>query len=168
HLESTRVVRFGGRFLLKPRLPFVAAGSVHTIADAARGGRAHASLRSSERASRGESVVEGVLDLRLAVPDLAAPTAFLDTAAFDVALESFHRSLDVRAHRAERVTDVLEHALRLVLHHQPYSRARSRQRLEVHGARVRRIAVDAAPRDELIRDLLGDLGVPLLFLAPQL
>src|SRR5690606_18454413 len=66
------------------------------------------------------------LDLTLAAVNLAPPAAFLGAAALDIPLESFDRALNVRAHRAERVADILEQALRLVLHRQSHSRARRR------------------------------------------
>jgi NhaP-type Na+/H+ or K+/H+ antiporter len=83
--------------------------------------------------------------LRHAVVDFAAPRAALGAALLDVLLELRHRAAHARAQDAERVADVFGRALRIVGHGKPHARAVAVERLEPHGAGVRRVAGNAAP-----------------------
>src|SRR4051812_17116978 len=93
----------------------------------------------------------------LAAAHFAAPAAGLAAAFLDELLELLHRSLDAAAHEADCVADLLDGALRLVFHRQVDARAVRAERLEAHGTRVRRLGRGAAPGDALVGDLLDDL-----------
>src|SRR2546425_4268521 len=104
--------------------------------------------------------------VHLAVLDLAAPGARLASAALDELLEALEVGLDARAHDTQRIGDVLHDALRLVVHLQHHLRALIVEPMEGDDAGVPGAAA-ARPRDALVGPLLDDLGVPLLFLAPD-
>src|SRR4051812_48019660 len=102
----------------------------------------------------------------LAVVDRTAPGARLLAAPFDELLEVGHAVLDARREDTERVAHAFHYALRVVGHHQAHLGAIGTERFEAHRARIRRAGY-ALPGNAAIGFLLGDLRVPLLFLAPD-
>src|SRR5438093_9943941 len=100
----------------------------------------------------------------LAVVDLTAPSTGRCLALLDECLEAPQVGADAALEHAQRVADLLRGLLRLVGDLERHARLHRVDLLESDDARVRR-AGRAAPGDDAIRGLLGDLGVPLLFFA---
>jgi hypothetical protein len=88
-----------------------------------------------------------------------------DTAAARLAASGeLEIALDTGLHDAERVGDVLDGALRIVVDLEHHACATVVDPVKGHRAGVPRAAT-ARPRDALVGPLLDDLGVPFLFLA---
>src|SRR5437763_401112 len=85
-------------------------------------------------------------------------------APLDELLEALEVALDADLHDAERVGDVLDGALRIVVDLEHHACAVVVDPVKGHRARVP-CAAAARPRDALVGALLDDLGVPFLFLA---
>src|SRR5688572_13024462 len=105
--------------------------------------------------------------LHAAFLDLAAPRARLAAAALDELLEPLHIPLDARLHDAKRVTEVLQHAVGIVVELEHRLGTLVVQPMEGDDAGVPGSG-PAGPGDPLIRGLLGDLRIPLLELAGDL
>src|SRR5919107_1120487 len=98
---------------------------------------------------------------------LAAPGARLAAAALvEDLLEALEVALDLAVVEAERAADLLLQALRLPAHLDRDLGLAGVGRPERHLAGVG-LAVDRAPGDPLVRDLVGDLGVPLVRAAAE-
>src|SRR5438067_2327178 len=102
--------------------------------------------------------------VRSMLGDAAAPGPGFTTARFDHLLELLEVATGFHAHRTEGVADGFQWTFRLVIHLQRDAGHVVRDLVEGHHAAVRH-AGDAAPGDALVRDLFGDLGIPLLVLA---
>jgi hypothetical protein len=100
----------------------------------------------------------------LMLRDRASPGPGFLATAFDELLEPLQVAAGAHAHCAHRVTDALDHALRLVAHLQIDPRARVGYPVKAHHPFVARPA-RASPGDEVIGNLFSDLGIPLFFLA---
>src|SRR2546430_4691180 len=92
--------------------------------------------------------------------DLATPCPGRCASLLDELLEATEISLDPGVVSPEYVADALGHVLRLPVHLELNLRLALAERHEAHDAFVTR-AGRAPPHDDFVRDLLGDLGVPL-------
>src|SRR4029078_13348322 len=111
-------------------------------------------------------LLEGVVHDDVPVSDLAAPGARRNLTVLHEILETLEVVLDLSAVETECRADGLLHALRLVLHFDRDACAFG-DRHELHAPVVAQSA-GRAPRDDAVRLLLDDLGVPLLPLAVHL
>src|ERR1043166_10140072 len=82
-------------------------------------------------------------------------------------LKSCQISSYMRRHHADRISEMLHHALRVICQLQQDLGSVIRETMEGHDTPVDGAAA-TPPGDALVRCLLGDLRVPLLFLACDL
>src|SRR5438876_3637151 len=118
-------------------------------------------------AGTGLLVFLGAVAFNVVTVDLAAPRAGRTAPLFDELLEATEIALDARVVGAEHVPDPLGDVLRLPAHLELDLRFVLDQRDETDDASIA-CARCAAPRDDLVWHLLGDLGVPLFDLARDL
>src|SRR5205823_3480803 len=109
----------------------------------------------------------GAVSFDLAAADLTAPRPGRCASLLDELLETPEVPLDAHIVRAEHVTDALGDVLRFPVHLELDLRLALAEWDEAHDALVAS-ARCAAPRDDPVRDLLGDFSVPLLDLPPDL
>src|SRR5436190_18793243 len=102
--------------------------------------------------------------LDLLAVDLATPTLALATGALDEVLEALEITLHAALEEAERVTGRLDRAVGLGVDPKRDACLGRALRREQDGARVVR-ALDALPRNALVRRLVGDVRGPRLGLA---
>ena len=133
--------------------------TAHDEREAAPGEGAASSLvdRRSERAAT---------RLRRGV-DVPAPAALLDAARLDERLEVLQVALDPALHDAQRVADLLDEALRVVVELQRHPGGGVADPVEGHDAGLVR-PVLGRPGDPLVGVLLGDLRVELALDAGDL
>src|SRR5215218_933613 len=98
---------------------------------------------------------------------LATPGAALPPARLDHLLEALEVALHAAVRGAERVAELLLDPLGHEVHLDHHARALVVELVERDDARVL-LAVGVAPCDALVRQLLGDLGVPLVAAAAEL
>src|SRR4029079_6318659 len=95
-----------------------------------------------------------------------SPSPRLPSPAFNERLKSLEVANNPLAHDAHRISRVFDEALWIVFHLQHDLGFGIRQSMKGHHAGIR-CAVPAPPGDALIGDLLGDLGIPLFLLPPD-
>src|SRR5439155_14819414 len=117
-----------------------------------------ASLAAGART--GLLVFLGAVSLYAVTMDLATPCPGRCASLFDELLEATEISLNPGVVSPECITDALGHVLRIPVHLELDLRLARAERHEPHDAFVTR-AGRAPPYDDLVRDLFGDLGVPL-------
>src|SRR6267378_7840669 len=118
-------------------------------------------------AGTGLYVFLGAVAFHFGAVDLAAPRAGRGASLFDELLEATQIALDAHVIGAQHVADPLGDVLRLPVHLEVDLRLALADRSEAHDAVVAR-AGRAAPGDDLVGHLLGDLSVPLFDLASDL
>src|SRR5438552_8096570 len=117
-----------------------------------------ASLAAGART--GLLVFLGAVSLYAVTMDLATPCPGRCASLLDELLEATEISLNPGVVSPECITDALGHVLRIPVHLELDLRLARAERHEPHDAFVTR-AGRAPPHDDLVRDLFGDLGVPL-------
>src|SRR5207247_1408804 len=103
----------------------------------------------------------------LTVLHLAAPGPRFGATTLDELLEPLQVAIDAPVEHADEAARRLDDAFRLVLELEHDARLAVGEPVERNDAAIA-IAATAAPGDALVRDLLRDLGLPLLPLAARL